>query len=124
MRNVIWWLQIKQGDYKGPPLPFMLQVRHVPIFCTSTITLLDSEMVQMSSSSSRNDSKSRNDAIKSRNDVIKSRNNMLELEDVDDSEDLDAKRSSLYLQNHTEKSSEKACEILRVSLRRVYLQFM
>ena len=95
----------------------MLQVHHVPIFCTLTITLLDSEMVQMSSSSTRNDSKSRNDAIKSRNDVIKSRNNMLELEDVDDSEDLNARRSSLYLQNHTEKSSEKACEILRVSLR-------
>ena len=80
-------------------------------------------MVRMSSSSSRTDHKSRNDVLKSRNDVLKSRNEDflsrdLDLEDVDDSEDLynEERRSSIYLQNHTVKSSDRACDILRVSL--------
>ena len=91
-------------------------------------------MVRMSSSSSRTDLKSRNDIIKSRNDVLKSRNDVLksrnedflsrdlDLEDVDDSEDLynEERRSSIYLQNHTVKSSDRACDILRVSLK-VYM---
>ena len=80
-------------------------------------------MVRMSSSSSRTDLKSRNDVLKSRNDVLKSRNEDflsrdLDLEDVDGSEDLynEERRSSIYLQNHTVKSSDRACDILRVSL--------
>lgn len=89
-------------------------------------------MVRMSSSSSvsRTDLKSRNDVLKSRSDSLKSRNDVLksqnedfvsrdlDLEDVDDSEELykEERRSSIYLQNHTVKSSDRACDILRVSL--------
>ena len=95
-------------------------------------------MVRMSSSSSRTDLKSRNDIIKSRNDVLKSRNDVLksrnedflsrdlDLEDVDDSsEDLynEERRSSIYLQNHTVKSSDRACDILRVSLKVYVVNF-
>ncbi|KAL5265230.1 hypothetical protein ACHWQZ_G006102 [Mnemiopsis leidyi] len=79
-------------------------------------------MVRMSSSSSvsRTDLKSRNDVLKSRSDSLKSRNEDfvsrdLDLEDVDDSEELykEERRSSIYLQNHTVKSSDRACDILR-----------
>lgn len=87
---------------------------------------------------SRNDvTKSRNDVTKSRNDsirsceigmedgsepgrrsdmrssLIKSRNTSPKSCDQDDLEDLDDKKSAIYLQHHAEKNSDKACEILR-----------
>jgi len=65
-------------------------------------------MVQNMSSSANHDSNANNDVTESRNDVIKSRN---DVENVVDDEDLD-EQSLLYLQNHTVKDSDNACEIL------------
>ena len=81
------------------------------------------EMVQMSSASSLPDLKTRNEVPDSRDDVSKSRD--LKLEDVDDSRlynnSSEDRRSSLYLQNHAVKNSDKACEVLKVSFVRTMI---